>query len=296
MKVRATPGRPLIFGEVLFDCFPDGSRVLGGAPFNVAWHLQGLGLAPLLVSRVGTDAAGDEVLRAMHDWRMDASGVQRDPQHPTGRVAVTLEAGQPSYEIVPDQAYDHIAPPAESPPVGLIYHGTLALRAAPARHALDHIRAHWGAPVFVDVNLRPPWWSAAAVGELLDAARWCKLNDHELALLAGRGDPLAAARRLIARHDLAQVVVTLGAAGAFLLTSDGTLDGVAPDVSVPVVDTVGAGDAFAAAVIAGLLRQWPTPVTLARAQRLASAICGQRGAVPTAAEPYQSLVALSPSG
>ena len=85
--------RPLIFGEVLFDAFPDGSRVLGGAPFNVAWHLRALGLDPLLVSRVGADGAGDEVLRAMHDWQLDVSGVQRDPNHPTGRVPVTLEGG-----------------------------------------------------------------------------------------------------------------------------------------------------------------------------------------------------------
>lgn len=290
MTGTATDRRPLIFGEVLFDCFPDGSRVLGGAPFNVAWHLQALGFSPLVVSRVGADAAGDEVLQAMRDWGMDVSGVQRDPHRPTGRVAVTLEAGQPSYEILPEQAYDHIAPPAGSPPVALVYHGTLALRAAPARRALDHICAHSGAPVFVDVNLRAPWWTAAAVGELLDAARWCKLNDHELATLAGPGEPVSAARRLIAHHDLAHVFVTLGAAGAFSLTADGLLANMAPDRNVAVVDTVGAGDAFAAVLIAGLLDGWPLPLTLDRAQQLASAVCGQRGAVPTVPDLYRSLL------
>jgi fructokinase len=290
MTGKPNPRRPLIFGEVLFDTFPDGSRVLGGAPFNVAWHLRALGLDPLLVSRVGTDDAGDEILRAMRDRGMDASGLQRDPHRPTGRGAVTLERGQPRYEIVPDQAYDHIAAPAGPSAVALVYHGTLALRRPASRRALDDIRARSGAPAFVDVNLRDPWWNAGSVGELLDAARWCKLNDHELATLAGPGEPVTAARRLIAHHDLAQVFVTLGAAGAFSLTADGLLANVAPDRSVPVVDTVGAGDAFAAVLIAGLLGGWPLPLTLHRAQQLASAVCGQRGAVPDTPDLYRALL------
>lgn len=282
--------RPLVFGEVLFDCFPDGSRLLGGAPFNVAWHLNALGHRPLLVSRVGPGDAGDAVLRAMRDWQMDVSGVQRDLHHPTGRVVVTLEGGQPRYEILPDQAYDHIELTSGLPPVALVYHGTLALRQGGSRRALRHVCAGSGAPVFVDVNLRDPWWSAGAVGELLDAARWCKLNDHELATLAGRGDPVAAARRLVARHDLAQVFVTQGAAGAFSLAADGSLANVAPEADVPVVDTVGAGDAFAAVLIAGLLDGWSLPSTLRRAQQLASAVCARRGAAPDSPALYRALV------
>lgn len=282
--------RPLIFGEVLFDAFPDGSRVLGGAPFNVAWHLRALGLDPLLVSRVGADDAGDEVLRAMHDWQLDASGVQRDPDHPTGRVAVTLEGGQPAYDILPDQAYDHIAAPLAPFPAALVYHGTLALRAQDSRRALDALCADSGAPVFVDVNLRDPWWDAGSVGERLDAARWCKLNEHELTTLAGSGEPVAAARRLIARHDLSQLFVTLGAAGAFASGEDGLLAEATPEAPTAVVDTVGAGDAFAAVLIAGLLGGWPVAVTLRRAQQLASGICGLRGAVPQGTDLYRSML------
>lgn len=291
MTQDQVPRRPLIFGEVLFDCFPDGARVLGGAPFNVAWHARALGLDPLLVSRVGTDAAGDAVLAAMRGWQMDLSGIQRDPDHPTGQVAVTLAAGQPSYAILPDQAYDHIAPPAAPAGVALVYHGTLALRHPSARAALAQVCADTGAPVFVDVNLRDPWWDEATVRARLDAARWCKLNDQELALLAGPGEPVAAARRLIDRHGLAQVVVTLGAAGAFALGADGLLANVAPDRRVAVVDTVGAGDAFAAALIAGLLGGWPVPVTLRRAQQLASGICARRGAIAHEPDVYRAVLA-----
>jgi fructokinase len=127
------------------------------------------------------------------------------------------------------------------------------------------------------------------VGELLDAARWCKVNDHELATLAGPGEPVAAARRLIVDHHLAQVFVTLGAAGAFSLTADGRVAHVAPDRNAKVVDTVGAGDAFASVLVAGLLEDWPLPLTLDRAQQLASAVCGQRGALPRESGFYEEL-------
>jgi fructokinase len=286
----------LLFGEVLFDCFYDGGRVLGGAPFNVAWHLHALGLDPLLVSRVGVDDAGEAVLGAMREWQMDVSGIQRGQDHPTGQVAVTLAGGQPSYEILPDQAYDHIAPVAAPSGVALVYHGTLALRQPTSRQALAQVCAHTGAPVFVDVNLRDPWWDEPTVRARLDAARWCKLNDQELALLAGPGEPVAAARRLIDRHGLAQVFVTLGAAGAFALSADGLLANVAPDRSVAVVDTVGAGDAFAATLIAGLLGSWPVPVTLRCAQQLASRICGLRGAVAHEPGFYQAILAEAEAG
>ncbi len=79
-----------IFGEVLFDHFPDGKRVLGGAPFNVAWHLQAFGLAPRFISRVGADAEGESVLTAMREWGMDTQAVQIDAHRPTGRVSVQI--------------------------------------------------------------------------------------------------------------------------------------------------------------------------------------------------------------
>ena len=88
-------GRPILFGEVLFDRFPDGSVVLGGAPFNVAWNLQALGLSPLLISRIGDDDLGDRILAAMESRGMAIDGIQRDRRHPTGTVEVSLQDGQP---------------------------------------------------------------------------------------------------------------------------------------------------------------------------------------------------------
>jgi fructokinase len=123
---------PLVFGEVLFDEFPDGTRVLGGAPFNVAWHLKGLGVDPRIVSAVGDDTAGREVLERMEAWGLDASGIQVDTEHPTGRVLVTTGPGDNRFEIPLGQAWDAIdrrqaeRAVRETPP--LLYHGTLALR------------------------------------------------------------------------------------------------------------------------------------------------------------------------
>jgi fructokinase len=217
----------------------------------------------------------------MATWGMDAQGVEDDPSHPTGEVRVTFVAGEPRYTILEDRAYDHIALARMPPgPVSLVYHGTLALRGARSRQALATLRCSLPAPAFVDVNLRDPWWDLPTVAAALDGARWGKLNEEELARLAGPGDPGTAARRLLSRHNLEWVFVTRGATGAFALSRRGEHHAVTPSPAAAIVDTVGAGDAFAAAVIAGLLRGWPVPRTLARAQALASAVCGLRGAIP----------------
>jgi sucrose-phosphate synthase len=186
-------GDIVVFGEVLFDRYEDGSRVLGGAPFNVAWHLCGFGRAPLVVSAVGDDPDGQEVLDRMEGWGLATHGVQTDGRHPTGRVEVTTENGSPSYAIVPDQAWDHLDPAAAARviPAGgvaLVYHGSLALRSEETRQALERVLETADAPVFVDVNLRDPWWTEERVSRALDRAHYAKLNDEEVWALVERGD------------------------------------------------------------------------------------------------------------
>lgn len=269
---------PVLFGEVLFDTYPDGNRVLGGAPFNVAWHLQAFGAGPLFVSRVGDDANGDAVSRRMRSWGMRMDGLQRDPAHPTGEVTISYHDGQPSFEILPDQAYDHIAA-AALPAVGagLLYHGSLAVRTAPSADALQKLKAG-GAPVFVDINLRAPWWNRDTALAMLADARWAKLNDEELIELAGPvKDVEASAVELLERLSLGLLIVTLGAAGALVVTPDERFR-VEPEAGVTVVDPVGAGDAFASIVLLGLIRQWPLRTAIERAQAFASRIVGHQGA------------------
>jgi fructokinase len=276
--------RPCIFGEVLFDHFPDGRRVLGGAPFNVAWHLQAFGESPLLVSRIGADEDGAAVANAMDEWHLDTSGLQTDSHLPTGRVQVSIEDGEPAYDIVHPAAWDAIEPPAPDAACSLLYYGTLALRDGRARHAWRQLRGGRPETVFVDVNLRPPWWRREAVVRAIAGANWVKLNRQELDELAPGGDTAdRRARSFLARHKLSGLVLTDGARGAAILTADGVHWQTRPDSDAAVVDTVGAGDALAAVVILGLLRHWPLGAALERAQSFASAIVGQRGA--TAREP-----------
>lgn len=274
-------GRPLVFGEVLHDRFEDGREVLGGAPFNVAWHLQGFGASPLLVSRVGADDAGERALAAMRDWGLETAAIQRDDRRPTGTVEVSLRTGEPQYRIDPDQAYGHIeaALADDTAAPALMYHGTLALWPEGSRQAWAALRRRFSSPAFVDVNLRSPWWNHALVADWLGHATWAKLSLDELdRLAAGASSPVARARELCRRHGLRRVLVTMGDGGALAVESGGA--GVVAPAAPPgrVVDTVGAGDAFAAVMILGELAGWALPSTLGRANAFAGAVCGLRGA------------------
>lgn len=266
---------PCIFGEVLFDCFPTGERVLGGAPFNVAWHLQAFGEAPRFISRVGNDTEGYSILDAMQKWGMRTDGVQIDATLPTGRVGIDFnEDGEPVYDIIHPCAYDAIAPDETAGNCKLIYHGSLALRDEASSEALLHLKGRSDASVFVDVNLRMPWWHKEQVAEMLSGAAWVKLNGDEMNLLA----PFCTAQDFVAAHQLQGLILTHGADGAEIVTSDAESIRIHPGRNMPVVDTVGAGDAFASVMLLGLLKGWPLELTAERAQDFASSMVGQRGA------------------
>jgi fructokinase len=282
--------RPVIFGEVLYDCFPDGEAVLGGAPFNVAWHLQGFGLSPLFISRVGDDPLGHRVRDTMHKHGMDTSGLQLDSLHPTGKVTITLSGNNHSFEIIPDQAYDYIArdalPPL--PEQALFYHGSLAARSPVSAQTLAYLRTRYTSRCMIDVNLRSPWWQRQQVLDQIKGAWLAKLNDDELLLLVpDAADDASRMQHLINAAGLQQLLITRGAAGAELLTADGEHFRVAPDTVTRVVDTIGAGDALTSVIILAALQGWPYPKTLERAQAFASAIVGCRGAIVEESGFYQ---------
>jgi fructokinase len=290
----------LVFGEVLFDCFEDGTSVLGGAPFNVAWHLQAFGCSPLFISRIGDDELGAAIRSSMQDWGMDIRGLQLDPLHPTGTVQVSLQGGEPSYEIVAERAWDFIEA-RQLPDVdpGLIYHGSLALRSPCSADAAQSLTGRNNAPVFLDVNLRPPWWEKSRLEKLVSGAAWVKLNEHELLTLvqedaAATGDSIdelhANADRLVERYGLQLAIITRGEAGAFAVDGNGGRFEIEPAGQDKVVDTVGAGDAFASVCILGLVHGWEVDTILNRAQAFASAIVGRRGATINDRAFYQDLL------
>lgn len=295
-------GQPpvVIFGECLVDRFGTVD-IAGGAPFNVARHLGGFGLDPLFITRIGADAPGAQLRAELAAFGVRGDGVQVDPVRATGLVLVQAGPDGHSFDILPDRAYDAIESPTL--PAALqagrdqawLYYGTLAQRAAPSRAALEGLRARLRHRAFVDLNWRAGQVSPALALATLDTADVLKVSGEELELLLGwrqlssahtrlppsPGTACAGVATLLAGRRVRQLIVTHGAHGYALWDADGrcALRGAGAALA-SLVDTVGAGDAFSAVVLAGLLLEWPMTSTLARANAFAAAICGVRGAVP----------------
>ena len=269
------------FGEVLWDCLPDG-LFLGGAPINVAYHLQRLGQYPVPVTAIGKDFLGEEIQRRMHGWGIDTRGLAVHSELPTGAVVATLDAyGNATYDIREGVAWDEIPVSMQGSPAAIVY-GSLAQRSAANRNALDQLlAANDKAMKVFDVNFRPPFDDQDRTWELVARSCLVKLNHNEAALLGG-GETEAYevnARGIAERSGAALICITAGEAGAGLLVEgEWHWEAAQP---VVVADTVGAGDSFLAALIAGLLKEDEVVnVTLQRACRLAEFIASQRGAQP----------------
>lgn len=272
----------LVFGEVLFDCFPDGRRELGGAPFNVAWGLKGFGLDPVLVSAVGEDADGRHVREKMEAWGLRTDGLQTDPDHSTGEVQVDLRDGEPTYDICMPRAWDFVTDDGFRADT-LLYHGLLALRSETTRRTFEAVHARSNTVRFFDINLRPPHDSPALLEKWMRGADWLKLNINELAaVLQKPGMTLAgcaaAVEDLRKRYDIRNVLLTAGAEGLYIQGEAGeAVCSPAPPLA-RLADTVGAGDSISAVAIAGILRGASARDLAAAAGRFAAKICGLQGA------------------
>lgn len=290
----------ILFGEVLADIFADRT-VLGGAPFNVARHLMAFGQNPLLITRLGNDSLGEKVLDEMAQIGMEPLGVQCGNHYPTGRVQVHMKDGAHTFEILPEQAYDYIHPAivrmtALAIKPKLVYFGTLAQRNEISRRALKVLLRSTRSAKFLDINLRAPWYEEKIIKQSLQFADIVKLNADELSILAEmfglpESEPQRQAVELMSRFDVAQVMVTCGQEGAWQLNRKGkrTEAGV-KNRAISLIDTVGAGDGFAAVCILGELLRWPAIEMLERANAFAAAICEIRGAVPGHADFYEPFI------
>jgi len=272
---------PAIFGEILYDRFPDGTAVLGGAPFNVCRHLRQLDFDPLMLTRIGDDDAGKLLLREIDRYDLDPSGIQIDLDHPTGEVLVTLDDnGEAVYTIAPNQAWDYIEPvvPEEfarpEPPPDLLYAGSLALRTPEAQARFMQLADELACPIYVDINLRQNWWSHDLANELLQLAFCFKCNEEEFNTLFGDVDPKAFREQ----HELDFLLLTRGARGLSFYSYRGTFHADPPQLKGPIVDTVGAGDATAAVSIVGYLEDWHPKRTVQEAVRRAAQVCRVQGA------------------
>jgi fructokinase len=287
------PRGVVVIGEALVDVFADGARVAGGAPFNVARWLAAFGVPTTMISRIGAhDALADEVLASARRSGLACAAIQRDARRGTGRVDVALDAAGPRYTIEAEgtSAWDHIDPAdalaaaAAAQPAVVVF-GTLAQRHPASRGAIRTVLGATQALRFADLNLRDAPGMQQLAEETLRIADWVKVNDDEMAQLQRWFAPglpgVAAERAIVERFGITRTLVTCGARGWYTLDAEGRRDGEGAAEPVPqLVDTVGAGDAFAAVVVAGLAGRRVLAGTLADAARLAAAVCGQRGAFP----------------
>jgi fructokinase len=273
--------------EILWDCFPDGNR-LGGATCNVGYHLNQLGMKPGLIASVGRDALGKEALRVIeHEWHCDTQWIACRDDVPTGRVNVTLQAhGEPTYEVLAPAAWDFVEIPSAAladRTCPLLY-PSVALRSEFNRTQIRRALVGYRGLKCFDANLRPPHNSPATVLEFAKLADFVKVNDSELKLLGeaagSKETELEALLRDFARLiGVNRICVTRAEHAALMLYDGGLFYGQTfPTV---VKDTVGAGDAFLASMIASLCQPGFDPETaLSRASALGSWLASKAGAQP----------------
>lgn len=277
-------------GELLWDCFPD-KRLPGGAPANVAFHAQQLGLRAAVASRVGTDELGDEICSFLVSQGLSTDLIQRDSTRSTGTVTVSpqTETGV-HYTFLENSAWDGLeAQPELMEAVRecrSICFGTLAQRRSSSRHTIHRClqNAARDCLIVYDVNLRPPFVNKEWIEKSVEVAKVIKLNDDEVNVLApmldfSTSDQIRFAKGLLDRYrQLELVSITRGACGCVGVTCDEIVE--LPGNPIEVADTVGAGDAFTAAMIFGRLQNWPLAKTYDLANRYGALVASRPGAMP----------------
>jgi fructokinase len=278
-------------GEVLWDLLLTGPQ-LGGAPANFAYHAHALGAEAYVITRVGSDDYGREILRRFRDMGLRHSAVQIDERAPTGTATVALSGnGLAHFTIQENVAWDYLVADEEAITLAssadAICFGSLAQRSESSRNAIQKLVASSPAQALrvFDVNLRQRFYTREVIERSLQLANVLKLNDDELPTLAAMfnltGSTENQVESLARIFSLKVVALTRGANGSLLYQyleptrwSDCASD------PVEVVDTVGAGDSFTAALVLGLLSKMDLDEINAVANAVARYVCSQAGATP----------------
>ena len=285
---RSMPFQVIAVGEILWDLLPTG-RQLGGAPANFIQHACSLGADARLASRVGDDDLGQEAIGRLRARGVATDLIQVDPQTPTGTVGVEIGPDhQPRFTVREDVAWDRLAVAeaalAAMQSADAVCFGSLAQRTAGGAEAVRRLVAasRPGALRLFDINLRPPFVRPEVVRASLALANVLKLNDQELpvltALLGLGGGEDAQTGALLHGYALRLIALTRGRQGSLLVGAEGRSQ--QPAVPVDVVDTVGAGDAFTAALALGLLHGWSLAETHRLAPEVAAFVCTRPGGAP----------------
>ena len=275
-------------GEVLWDLLPNGKQP-GGAPANFAYISSQLGNHGIAASRVGSDGNGDEILANLKDKGVDVSHIQIDEKHATGTVKVSLANGQPNYEIIENVAWDFLELTEDWRELAKICDavcfGSLAQRNQVSQKTifefLDLMKKS-SVKVF-DINLRQNYFSADIVEKSFNAATIVKLNHEELPIVAkmfriDAAKEIEISRKLLTKFDLKTICVTRGGRGSLLLNENQISE--IPGVKIKIADTIGAGDAFTAAMTHGFLHGWDLDELNLQANQVAALVASQSGAMP----------------
>jgi fructokinase len=275
------------FGEVLWDMLLSG-KLPGGAPMNVAYHLNQLGINTAMISRVGKDTFGQELMGFLQKKGVSTSYIQTDKTHPTGTVEVTLDPkGSPSYQIMTDVAWDFIELDTKS--VEVIHNakffvfGSLAFRNINNRKVLSQtIATNDKTHKILDLNLRKPFPAKQDIISLLTFANSLKMNDEELEVVSCWFDLGDEEQKQIAalkeRFDLDWVIVTKGAKGSVCIANSRFYTQDASEVQIQ--DTIGSGDAFLAGFITQFHKGVPIQNCLAYASALGAYVATKAGGMP----------------
>lgn len=275
------------FGEILFDIYLN-SKNLGGAPLNFIYHINKLTESGRIISRVGKDPLGREAIDFLNSQGFYTESIQIDNEHPTGTAVIFLnEQGEPTFNIAESLAYDFISID-DSARVKIItiteclYFGSLAQRNDISRKSLQSL-FNKNIRYFFDINIRQNFYSKEILSNSLNTANVVKLNYDELKLLEkiffkDESDIYTASNNLIGKFKIDLLAVTKGAEGSVMF-GDGEVDEQKPK-PWEVVDTVGAGDAFAAITCIGYLEKWELKKINKLANEFAAEICMINGALP----------------
>lgn len=274
------------FGEILWDNLPGGKKP-GGAPMNVAYHLNHLGIESTLISRVGNDSEGLELLNVLEERGLSIEYCQLDNTYKTSKVEVVINDNhEVSYDIVFPVAWDFIEPDARFRTLvqdadALVF-GSLVTRNKVSRETLELLLQSPVYKVF-DINLRAPYIDSATITQILHKTDLLKLNLHELEIIAGWHNSSSKSDEdkvsvLHHEYNIKEIIVTRGSAGASYFSED--VHYHYPAYKVTVNDTVGSGDSFLAAFLYKKLSGENLEGTLDFASAMGAFITTQTGACP----------------
>ncbi|MCR5456591.1 MAG: carbohydrate kinase [Clostridiales bacterium] len=279
--------RVLSFGEILWDVYPD-NKYIGGAPLNFAAHFVKQGGGAYMVSSLGNDELGQMALKDLDNWKINTDFVNILPGIQTGKCLVKLDESRlPSYDLLSDVAYDHIECQIKGKEFDALYFGTLALRSRNNLNCLSELmKNNEFKEIFVDINIRPPFYSIDTIRFAFEHATIMKISDEELPIITkclfNCDSDYSTATKLLSKEfgNLKMIVVTRGENGSYAYDCRSGKSYISDAQKVNVVSTVGAGDSFSAAFMYNYLSGKDIDECLKKASKLSAFVVSQKDAIP----------------